>query len=129
MTEFFLNINPPRVTHQQKKVAIKNGKFIFYNPERLENAKELFNALLYQHKPPNKYTKAVELLVKWCFPKGRHKDGTYKTTRPDTDNLQKLLKDCMTDCGYWTDDALVAREIAEKFWAETPGIYVRITEL
>ncbi|WP_217442286.1 RusA family crossover junction endodeoxyribonuclease [Myxococcus sp. CA039A] len=31
--------------------------------------------------------------------------------------------------GYWTDDAIVASEIIEKFWADLPGIYVKIEEL
>lgn len=58
-----------------------------------------------------------------------HTNGEYKLTRPDTDNLQKLLKDCMTDMGFWTDDSLVCSEIVEKFWADTPGIYVKIEVL
>lgn len=53
----------------------------------------------------------------------------YRITKPDTDNLQKMLKDCMTLVGFWKDDALVASEITEKFWAEKPGIYIRIEEL
>jgi len=40
-----------------------------------------------------------------------------------------LLKDCMTKLGYWQDDAQVASEIAEKFWADTVGIYIKIEEL
>ena len=69
-------------------------------------------------------------VTRWCFPiTGKHRDGEYKATKPDTDNLQKLLKDCMTDLGYWTDDALVASEITEKFWAELPGIYIKIEEI
>ncbi|WP_236253677.1 RusA family crossover junction endodeoxyribonuclease [Streptococcus mitis] len=56
-------------------------------------------------------------------------NGQYKTTKPDTDNLQKLLKDCMTKLGYWQDDAQVASEIVEKFWADTVGIYIKIEEL
>lgn len=63
------------------------------------------------------------------FPAGRHQQGEYRITKPDTDNLQKLLKDCMTSVGFWKDDALVASEIAEKFWADPPGIYIRIKEL
>ena len=43
--------------------------------------------------------------------------------------LQKLLKDCMTTVGFWKDDALVASEIVEKFWARIPGIYIKIEEL
>ena len=69
------------------------------------------------------------LTTKWCFPNGRHADGEYRTSKPDTDNLQKLLKDVMTQQGFWKDDALVASEITEKFWAKIPGIYIRIEEL
>ena len=75
------------------------------------------------------YQKAVRLMVRWCLPRGRHSDGEYRITKPDTDNLQKLLKDCMTTVGFWKDDALVASEITEKFWAEIPGIYIRVEEL
>ena len=57
------------------------------------------------------------------------RNGQYKTTKPDIDNLQKLLKDCMTDLGYWKDDAQVASEIAEKFWSDVVGIYVLVEEL
>lgn len=60
---------------------------------------------------------------------GKHKDGEYKISKPDTDNLQKMFKDCMTKLDFWTDDQLVASEICEKFWADIPGIYVRIEEL
>ena len=87
-------------------------------------------AHLGQHVPDQKYTGAVRLVTKWGFPiTGKHQDGEYKTTKPDTDNLQKLLKDVMTDLGYWTDDALVASEIIEKFYSKIPGIYIAIEEL
>ena len=79
--------------------------------------------------PAKKYIGGVRLIVKWCFPRKNHRDGEYKITKPDTDNLQKLLKDVMTKLGYWADDNLVASEIVEKFWAEKPGIYIRIEDL
>lgn len=128
-TEFFMPMIPPTVTHQEKQVTVKNGKPVFYEPPRLSNARVKLTAYLSKHVPESPYCSAVRLIVKWCFPKGRHHDGEYKTTRPDTDNLNKLLKDCMTECGFWKDDALVASEICEKFWAETSGIYVRIESL
>ena len=128
-TEFFMPMIPPTVTHQEKQVAVKNGKPVFYEPQRLVNARAKLNAKLMKHVPEQPYTSGVRLIVKWCFPNGRHHDGEYKTTKPDTDNLNKLLKDCMTYCGFWKDDALVASEICEKFWAETSGIYVRIESL
>ena len=129
MTEFFMPMIPPTVTHQEKQVTVKNGKPVFYEPPRLENARVKLTAYLSKHVPESPYRGAVRLIVKWCFPKGRHHNGEYKITKPDTDNLNKLLKDCMTECGFWKDDALVASEICEKFWAETSGIYVRIESL
>lgn len=129
-TEFFMAMIPPTTTHQQKQVTVRNGKPVFYEPEDLKAARSKLVAHLSQHVPAEKYTKAVRLMTKWCFPiTGSRKNGEYKYTKPDTDNLQKLLKDCMTTSGYWEDDALVASEITEKFWAQVPGIYIRIEEI
>lgn len=129
--EFFMAMDPPTVTHQEKKATkCTDGKIHFYEPEELKAARQKLNAHLAMFKPAEKYTGPVELLTKWCFPvKGKHRNGEYRTSKPDTDNLQKLLKDCMTNVGFWKDDALVCREITEKFWADVPGIYIRIEEL
>jgi Holliday junction resolvase RusA-like endonuclease len=129
-TEFFVPMIPPTVTHQEKKVRVLNGKPVFYEPQELKEARSKLEAHLAQHVPEKMYTDAVQIVVKWCFPlTGKHRDGEYKTTKPDTDNLQKMLKDVMTALHYWTDDALVASEIVEKFWAERPGIYICIKSL
>ena len=127
--EFFMPMIPPTVTHQEHKVKSVNGKPVFYDGPELKATRQKLVAYLAKHKPQHRYETGVRLFVKWCFPRGRHKDGEYRITKPDTDNLQKLLKDCMTTCGFWKDDALVASEIVEKFWAEIPGIYIRIEEL
>ena len=128
--EFFIAMIPPTITHQEKKVHVVNGRPRFYEPDELKAARQKLTAYLGQHAPEEPYQGGIQLIVKWCFPtKGRHKDGEYRITKPDTDNLQKLLKDCMTSVGFWSDDAQVASEIVEKFWAEIPGIYIRVTEL
>jgi len=73
---------------------------------------------------------ALRLVTKWCFPTtGKHVDGEYKYTKPDTDNLIKLLKDVMSKHGFWHNDAQVASEITEKFWASTPGIFISVEPL
>ncbi len=127
---FFLPMIPPTVTHQEKKITVVNGKPIVYEPAELKAARSKLEATLAKYKPEKKYTGAVRFLVKWCFPRnGNHRNGEYKTTKPDTDNLQKLLKDVMTDLGFWKDDALVASEVIEKFWADIPGIYIAISDL
>ena len=130
VTEFFMPMIPPTVTAQEHKVTVVKGKPVFYDTPEIKNAKEKLIANLEKYKPTRRYECGVRLIVKWLFPKGdKHFDGEYRITKPDTDNLQKMLKDCMTVCGFWKDDALVASEVCEKFWAETSGIYVRIEVL
>lgn len=88
--------------------------------------------VLAPHTPKKPFSGAVSLEVMWRFPyKGKaHYDGEYKQTRPDTDNLDKALKDVMTKLGYWGDDAQVAREHIVKIWHKAkPGIFVRITSI
>lgn len=129
-TEFFIAMIPPTVTYQQHKVKVVNNKPMFYDSPELHDARMKLCAYLGQRKPKQRYECGVRLTVKWLFPKGEHHvDGEYRITKPDTDNLQKLLKDCMTACNFWKDDALVCSEIVEKFWASTPGIYIKIEEM
>ena len=90
---------PPTVTAQEHKVTVSHGKPIFYDPPEVRSAKAKLTAYLSQHKPDKPYKKGVR------------------------------LKDCMTVCGFWTDDALVASEICEKFWAANPGIYIKVEVL
>nr|DAN07947.1 MAG TPA: Endodeoxyribonuclease RusA [Caudoviricetes sp.] len=127
--EFFMPMVPPTITHQEKQVRVVHGKPMFYEPAELKVARTKLTDSISRFRPATPYKGGVRLVVKWCFPRGRHPDGSYRTTKPDTDNLQKLLKDCMTACGFWKDDALVASEIVEKFWAQVPGIYIRVEEL
>lgn len=128
--QFFMAIHPPTVTAQEHRVSVRGGKPVFYDPPELAAARAKLTAHLAAHAPAEPYTSAVRLTVKWCFPlTAGHTDGEYRKTKPDTDNLEKLLKDCMTRCGFWKDDALVASEICEKFWAAVPGIFIRVEEL
>lgn len=131
LTKFFVPMIPPTVTFQEKRLGKrKNGKPFIYSDNSVREAKSKLEAHLAGHKPAVPFEGAVMLVVKWCFPlKAKHSDGEYKTSKPDTDNLQKLLKDVMTKLGYWKDDAQVCSEHIEKFWAKTPGIFVYIEEL
>ena len=127
--EFFMNMTPPTVTHQEKRVTVRNGKPVFFEDTALKNARASFMANLARFRPTEPMKGAVRLLTKWCFA-GKTKEPRYKITKPDTDNMIKLLKDCMTRSGFWADDAQVACEITEKFVVPNrPGIYVYVEEM
>lgn len=130
--QFRLDMDPPRTTHQEKKVAIRrgnNGKYIpvFYEPPALKAARQELMLRLKPYAPETPIKGPVHLCTRWEY-KARTKKqaGQLKITKPDTDNMIKLLKDCMTACGFWVDDAQVCSEAIEKRWAGMPGITIYI---
>lgn len=129
--EFFIEMVPPTATAQEKQVRVVGGKPVFYDPAPVKAARKLLTAHLMEFRPDFPLEGALELHTTWLFPKGKsHYHGEWRTTKPDTDNLQKLLKDCMTRCGFWNDDAQVVREIAEKCWTDDlAGIYIVVKTL
>ncbi|MBE6850926.1 MAG: RusA family crossover junction endodeoxyribonuclease [Ruminococcus sp.] len=128
MLNFFMPMIPPTATHQEKGCVIKNGRRQYYDRGN-GDAEEKLKAHLAQHVPQEPFTGAVRVVCKWCYPiKGEHKNGEPYTNKPDVDNLCKALYDIMTKLGYWKDDKQIYSGITEKFWAEVPGIYIRIEE-
>ncbi|MCD8107280.1 MAG: RusA family crossover junction endodeoxyribonuclease [Oscillospiraceae bacterium] len=129
--KFFIEMIPPTVTAQMKKVRVVRNKPIYYDPPKVKEAKKAFCYHLTKYKPPAQLKGAVSLKVVWLFPKGKsHKDGEWRITKPDTDNIEKLLKDCMTKVGFWKDDSQVAREVIEKRWSDEPyGIEIEVEEM
>lgn len=129
MIEFFVPLKKvPTTTHQMKQVNFKNKTI--YEPPELKAARAMLMAHVGQFQIAQPLTGPLRLTTKWLFPiTGKHQDGEYKATRPDTDNLNKLLKDVLTDLHFWKNDAQVASEIVEKFWAQRTGIYIRIEKL
>ena len=131
---FFIPMRPPTVTHNAKQLHtfMRGGRpcAVLHDSPELKDARARLHAHLAPHAPPSPLTGPVRLVVKWLFPaQGRHPDGAWKTSRPDTDNLDKALKDEMTRLHFWHDDAQVASEISEKFWANTPGIFIQVEVL
>ena len=128
--EFYLDINPPTVTAQEHKVRVNRGRPMFYNTAKLKQAQAVFESLLMRYRPQQPLDGPVALTVDWFFFTGSHKDGEWRITRPDTDNLQKLLKDCMTRVGFWKDDSQVCVEMISKRWARRkPGIGIKVVNL
>lgn len=128
---FFMELNPPTATAQEHKVRVVNNKPVFYDPPEVKEAKKILIGHLLPNRPDSPFPGPVTLSTIWLFPKGKsHKNGEFRVTKPDTDNLQKLLKDCMTRCGFWNDDAQVVRETIEKRWSDEPcGIFIEISEI
>lgn len=130
--EFFEPMRIPSATHQEKKVGIRNGKPFFYEPQNVKDARAKYMAYLGKHVPKHPLKGVIRLKVAFEYHeellKLQEKDMIWwKTTKPDTDNMIKLVKDCMTKLGYWEDDAQVCDECVQKFCHKyDEGIYVKV---
>ena len=128
--KFFLEMEPPTVTAQMHKVTVQHGHVRFYDTKELKAARSLFVEALKAQAPDDPLEGPVRLHVTWMFPTKTHRTGEWRITRPDTDNLQKLLKDCMTAAGFWRDDAQVCVECVGKLWTrECPGIDITVERI
>ncbi len=114
------------MTQQEHQVRVVHGKPVFYEPQELREARQLLLDSVAGYAPDQPLDGPIQLITKWIW---KGSKTSYKVTKPDTDNLIKMLKDCMTRTGYWHDDAQVASEITEKFWSDIPGIYVKVVTL
>lgn len=134
LIDFVIPGEPPRATAQGKRMRIVNGKPVFYKHPELKIAEALYyyHALNARPKGWKPMEGPVRLFVSFCFgTDDKRKIGTWKTTRPDTDNMVKALKDALTRAEIWVDDSQVVDEHTTKTWwsKENACIHVSVEQL
>lgn len=129
MIKFFIPMQTiPTATSQEKGINYKTH--IVYTKREIQEVKQKYLARLAPHRPAEPLTGPICLMVQFGYPANKkHEAGTWKITKPDTDNAVKLLKDCMTRLGFWLDDAQVAYEVVQKKYLFVPGIFVQVSNL
>lgn len=139
----FLRLEPdiPKLTHQNgiKARAIRSpdgrswiGQI--YKSPALRDLEAKYISLLRPYAPPKPWSCPIFLSTIWYFsgPSSGITSQRWKTTKPDTDNLVKTLKDCLVRAGFFKDDALVSRESIAKFFVspnQQHGISIQIYDL
>lgn len=128
---FFLNFpTMPKGTSQEKRIRIVNGKPVFFKKGNVADAEYQFKLALKPNAPDVPSDKPIKLTIWFCFDtKIKKLWKKPKPTRPDTDNYLKLFKDCMTECGFWNDDAQVVDERVIKTYSEKASIFVSWKEI
>ena len=118
----------PGSTPQQRKTG--GGKST-HPTQGLRYARAAWRALVEPYRPAKPMAGAVGLLVFLSYhTDDRKKQGEYKTTRPDGDNLLKIIKDAMTKAGYWKNDAQVAVECIVRSWTnQAESVIIEAQEL
>ena len=112
------------------------GNFVrTYTPEETARRENLV-ALLYRQVapgvPPHDGPVALEIHADYLLPASWPKkkrdamDGQPKTSKPDVDNVGKLVLDGLNGIA-WTDDALVADCVVRKRWGRSDEMRISIT--
>lgn len=131
-----LDMTPPSVTHQGggKRMNRRTGAF-FGNPA-YEAAKQETILKLKRYLRREAFTGPVAITVLWVRPwrtseaAKRRKGGLLPcTTKPDLDNMNKMLMDCLTELEFLQDDAQVSQLLLSKAWGDTPGIWIHVREI
>jgi len=134
--ELFVRIEPdvPKLTHQHgiEPAVLGNGKPFMHKTRELENLEAKYVSLLRPKAPKVPWNCPIHLTTAWYFKRPKSAKGIFKTTKPDTDNLIKTLKDCMKTAGFFKDDALVVLDTVAKYWVGEDakhGIHIRMRDL
>ena len=135
----FLPCVPPKATHQGSAMIMRRrdgtpfvGKAS--NSAGAKAKKNLLN-LLCCHAPPKPFDGATSVTVDLVFPWRKSEPKKNKalgripmTTKPDLDNLAKLLLDALCEANFLTRDQLIYKLTMEKSWGDEVGITITMED-
>lgn len=135
-------IIPGKPIAKKRPRFARRGKFVAtYNDQETEEGRFLWEVKkqLAQHwrliKNPIEITTIFYMgRPKNHFGTGKNKERLknsapiYHTTKPDIDNLQKMVYDCLNST-VWADDSQICKSTAQKIYSEQPQTIIIIKEV
>lgn len=141
MIQFFAT-GEPKGQPRPKAFARKFGdKWMarVYDSGTAENWKSQIAVAARAHIPGSPLAGPLRLTLEFTFPrpKSHYRGGKYSselkhsaaewhTGKPDMDNAAKAVMDCMTQLGFWHDDAQVASGFVSKRYGDRPGCHISV---
>ena len=115
--------------------ARSNGKVRFDSPEQTRN-KTTIASIGYEAmggEPPLEAALHVDVTAIWPWPKSlsarkREAHHGYVTSRPDGDNVIKLIGDALNNI-VWRDDSQIVVHSVSKLYGDTPKTVIRVSEV
>ena len=113
-----------------------------YDAGTAEGWKGLIAMAARDHIPATPLEGPLAVSITFCFerPKSHYRTGKHAgelrpdapywhPCKPDRDNADKAVLDCLTTIGMWKDDCQVCSGTIRKLWGEPAGMLVKIEEL
>ena len=151
MLKFTIHIIPKaQMRTEPGVIKLANGKFrgTVHKKKKQRSHEETIKAFLVPHQPETPLSGALLLGLRVYLPApqgkpawftGKPKDfrelvrqGKVRPiSKPDMDNLVKQIKDCMTQCRFWKDDAQVVGYLpcTGKYYSDSPRWEIEIVQL
>lgn len=135
---FFVPCIPPSTTAQMKGAfAVPGGGVRFFKKKAAVVAEKTWFALLQPHAPAEPFAGPVSLSVHLTYPwRKSEKKSVIREysmmpieTRPDVENIFKMLGDVMTTLRFFNDDSQISVLTITKHYGDTPGFSVRMMQL
>lgn len=129
---------------QPRAKAARIGGFVRLYTPYTKDAKAWRSAVIaaaLEHCEGRTFTGPLGLTLQFTLPRPKShltKKGLrpeaplWHTSRPDADNLTKLVMDALSEAGVWSDDCIVASLATQKAYATPPhsaGCFIHITPL
>lgn len=134
-----VNIIPTKATHQSAlRVMRKSNGQMFIGKFAKSSVKswiQEFNWKIKQYKPAEPLNGPLELQLHFKFPWNKTTPKKYlnkeewKITRPDLDNMEKMILDSLTSEGFIVDDSLICLKTTSKKHSNNHGINIVIRQI
>lgn len=128
MTEPLIRIHVSGRPHPQPRPRFVRGRVISTGSKITKLWRTIMLAEFLKHRPKTgPIAEPVRVDTLFMMPtKNKSRWGKPHTIRPDKDNLEKPVLDCLVKAGILKDDSLAFGGEPVKVWAERGGIDVRI---
>ncbi len=133
---------PGKPIAKKRPKFARRGKFVqTYNPQESEEGKirwEAYRQLPDGWKPLKTPIKIITIFYierpKSHYGTGKNSSIIRKTapamplSKPDIDNLQKIIYDCLNNV-IWCDDSQICEAIGKKYYSDIPRTTIRVEEI
>jgi Holliday junction resolvase RusA-like endonuclease len=134
-----VNIIPTKATHQSSLRIMKSksgrmfvGKFA---KSAIKSWITEFNLKIKRFRPDVPWDGPTEVNIQFKFPWNKSTPRKYlnreewKTTRPDLDNMEKVILDSLTSEGFLVDDSIICLKTTSKKCSNTPCIIITLRQI
>jgi len=141
MDEIIIDVNiiPTKATHQSslRIMRRKSGQMFVgkFAKSAIKGWIEEFKLKIRKHRPAKPWDCPTEVNIEFKFPWNKSTPQKYllkeewKTTRPDLDNMEKVVLDSLTDEGFLVDDSIICLKTTSKKHSSTPKILIKLKQI